>query len=79
MQIIKPEIANQLKDNSKAKHGLAYEFDCYVTTIDNWIKKNNEGIVTNLTTPSAMKLIAEELGYKKSELLIDSSELTETE
>lgn len=72
MQLIKEEIANQLKGNSKAKHGIAYEFDVYVTTVDNWIKKNNEGEATNLLTPTAMKLIADELGYKKSELLTEA-------
>jgi len=71
MQIIKKEIANQLKDNSRAKHGLAYEFNVYVTTIDNWIKKNNEGLPTNLTNPSAIELICEELKVDKSQILTE--------
>jgi hypothetical protein len=71
MQIIKKEIANRLKDNSRAKHGLAYEFNVYVTTIDNWIKKNNEGMPTNLTNPSAIEIISKELSIDKSNMLTE--------
>ena len=72
MQIIKKEIAEQLKNNSKAKHGLAYEFNVYVTTIDNWIKKNNDGNPTNLTNPSAIEIISKELNIDKTQIFSES-------
>jgi tRNA A58 N-methylase Trm61 len=71
MQIIKKEIANQLKYNSKAKHGIAYEFNVYVPTVDNWIKKNNEGLPTNLTNPSAIEIISKELSIDKEKMLTE--------
>jgi len=71
MQILNIEVANQLKHNLKAKTSLAYEFNKYVTTIDNWIRKNNEGKATHLTNPNSLKIISDELGVKKSELLTE--------
>jgi len=71
MQILNTEIADQLKHNLKARTSLAYEFGVYVTTIDNWIRKNNEGKATHLTNPNSLKIISSELDVKKSELLTE--------
>jgi hypothetical protein len=65
MQKVKPEVIEKLKGNVKALNRLAYEFNKHRTTVDRWVLDNN--II--LTTPMAVKAIAEELGIEVDQVL----------
>lgn len=70
MQVIKPQIIQMLKLNSKAKYRLSYEFNVHTNTIDRWIANNEKGEVSPLLTMQGLKALSEELGVKKSELTL---------
>lgn len=72
MQIIKPEITQKLKTNSKARYRLSYEFDAHMNTINRWLEDNDKGESTMLTTPAGLRAIAEELEIPRKELLIEA-------
>lgn len=67
MQILKPEIIESLKNNSKARYRLCYEFNGHMNRINRMIDSND----MKLTTPMALNAISEELAIKKSDLLTD--------
>jgi DNA-directed RNA polymerase specialized sigma subunit len=64
MIVVKQEILDQLKGHVKAKGRLSYEFVRTTRTIDLWIHNNDP----MLTTPTATRAIAEELGVEESEI-----------
>lgn len=72
MEIIDKKVTEKIRNTSKAKFRLSYEFDTTENTIKNWLDKNDKGEITPLTTPMGLKAISEELDLKKSELLTEA-------
>lgn len=64
-QEIKQEVLDLLKNNSKARYRLCYEFNAHMNAINRWIDSND----IKLTTPMGLNAISEELEIKKSEIL----------
>lgn len=62
---IKTEVLEQLKKNVRLKAKLAYEFEKHGATINRWIENNDP----MLTTVAALRIIKEETGLKKSDIL----------
>lgn len=55
----------QIKKNKRCRNRLAYELDINPRTLETWISKND----IMLTTDLALKIIREETGLRKSEIL----------
>lgn len=68
MTKVKQEIIEQIKGSGKAKGRLAYVFAKSTDSIDRWLKNND----IMLTTPMAVKAIAEELEINESEILTEA-------
>lgn len=62
---IKKDVLLRMLKNSDIRIGLVREFDISMFTADRWIKDNNK----LLTTPSALKVIREELGLTDDQIL----------
>lgn len=71
MQVVSPHVIQKLKENSKARYRLCYEFNVHMNTVNRWIEENSE----TLRTAQAVSAIAEELDIDKSEVLIEQDKV----
>ena len=62
---LKPQILQMCKESKQVVNALAYEWAKTSNTIKNWLDKNS----AELTRNESLKVISDELGISKTDLL----------